>query len=55
MIKIATLALIALLTLPHQGDCYSAYTPEGVHLIMSDNGTPDNLEDDFVCDWEDNL
>lgn len=52
MIKIAILALIAMVSLPHQGECYSAYTTDGVHLIISDNGTPDNLDDDFICDWE---
>lgn len=53
--KLAILALIALVTLPHQGDCYSAYTTDGVHLIISDNGTPQKLEDDFICDWEDDI
>ena len=33
------------------GDCYDAYG-NGVHYIISDNGTPGNLFDDFVCDYE---
>lgn len=36
------------------GDVYSAWTDTGMHLMISDNGTPDDLEDDFICDWEDN-
>lgn len=35
-------------------DCYSAYTETGVHLIMSDNGTPNDIEDDYICDYETN-
>ena len=30
---------------------YSAYTAEK-HLIMSDNGTPCTLDDDWIIDWE---
>lgn len=37
-----------------QPTVYEAWTDTGIHLMMSDNGTPDNLEDDFVVDWEDN-
>lgn len=33
---------------------YNAWTDTGIHLMMSDNGTPDNFDDDFVIDWEDN-
>lgn len=36
------------------GQCYSAWTDTGIHLIMCDNGTPDDVEDDYVVDWEDN-
>ena len=36
------------------GDVYSAWTEDGMHLMISDNGTPEDLEDDFICDWEDN-
>lgn len=36
------------------GDVYSAWTDTGYHLMMSDNGTPGDPEDDWVCDWEDN-
>lgn len=33
---------------------YNAWTDTGIHLMMSDSGTPDNFEDDVVIDWEDN-
>ena len=36
------------------GNVYSAWTEDGMHLMISDNGTPEDLEDDFICDWEDN-
>lgn len=37
-------------------DCtYSVWSDDGhTHLIMSDNGTPGNCDDDWVVDWEDN-
>ena len=34
---------------------YDAYTARGgrvVHMIMSDNGTPNDLFDDWLVDWE---
>lgn len=37
-----------------QDNVYSAWTDTGIHLMISDNGTPEDLEDDFICDWEDN-
>jgi hypothetical protein len=37
------------------GNCYSAYTETGIHLIISDNGTPGDFDDDFICDWETNI
>lgn len=36
-------------------NCYSAYTENGIHLIISDNGTPGDFDDDFICDWETNI
>lgn len=36
------------------GNVYSAWTEDGMHLMISDAGTPEDLEDDFICDWEDN-
>lgn len=36
------------------GDVYTAWTDHGYHLMICDNGTPEDLEDDFICDWEDN-
>lgn len=50
------LLLLALLApaAPKKGTCYSAWTETGTHLIMSDNGTPNDPDDDFVADWETN-
>lgn len=36
------------------GNVYSAWTEDGIHLMISDAGTPGYLEDDFICDWETN-
>ena len=36
------------------GDVYSAWTQDGLHLMISDAGTPGNYDDDFICDWETN-
>lgn len=36
------------------GNVYSAWTEDGLHLMISDAGTPGNYEDDFICDWETN-
>lgn len=36
------------------GNVYSAWTDDGIHLMISDNGTPEDFDDDFVCDWETN-
>ena len=33
---------------------YNAWTDNGYHLMMSDNGTPEDPEDDIIIDWEDN-
>ena len=55
---IASLAILAVSAFGYatqpKGECYSAWTEDGIHLILSDNGTPDDLEDDFICDWESN-
>lgn len=39
---------------PVQASVYNVWTGPGLHLVMSDNGTPGNYDDDFVVDWEDN-
>lgn len=52
--SLAILAVSAYGYCSPKGDCYSAWTEDGVHLIISDNGTPDDLEDDFICDYETN-
>ena len=57
MFKIIVMLILALAHKPAQpvGNVYSAWTEDDtIHLMISDNGTPDNLEDDFICDWEDN-
>lgn len=33
-------------------DAYTAQEGRVVHMIMSDNATPDNLSDDWLVDWE---
>lgn len=36
-------------------DCYSVWSEgDRIHLIMCDNGTPDDFDDDWVVDWETN-
>lgn len=40
---------------PHVDGFYDAYRLQGlrvVHLIISDNGTPDDTDDDWIVDWE---
>lgn len=34
--------------------CYDVWASPGLHLMMSDNGTPDDYSDDWVIDYEDN-
>lgn len=51
MILILLLSLLLNNYYAPMGDCYDAYG-DGVHYIISDNGTPDNLFDDFICDYE---
>lgn len=36
-----------------QSNTYSVWS-EDIHLIMDDNGTPDDFNDDWVVDWETN-
>ncbi len=36
------------------GNIYSVWNSDGVHLMMCDNGTPTQYDDDWVVDWEDN-
>lgn len=58
--KALILALLAVTTLNPTGDryseslTYSVWAGPGLHLIMSDNGTPDNYDDDWVIDYETN-
>lgn len=33
---------------------YDAWTSGGYHLMICDNGTPNDPEDDYIYDWEDN-
>lgn len=37
-----------------QDDVYDVWAGPGLHLMMSDNGTPNNFDDDWVIDWETN-
>lgn len=53
--KALILALIASMTIvPVPKDTVYSVWSEDIHLIMSDNGTPDDYDDDWVVDWEDN-
>ena len=36
------------------GDVYSVWTNNGLHLMICDNGTPDDYDDDWIVDWETN-
>ena len=55
VIFLGAAALFSSDTKAQNGNCYSAYTENGIHLIISDNGTPGELDDDFICDWETNV
>lgn len=55
MLYHAIVAILAFAVSLHPGNCYSAYTPDGTHLIISDNGTPGFYDDDFICDTENNI
>ena len=33
---------------------YDVWATPGLHLVMDDNGTPDDYSDDWVIDYEDN-
>lgn len=50
----ALLLIMASTTHNAQDNCYSAWTDTGIHLIMSDNGTPTDYSDDWIVDYEDN-
>lgn len=59
--KAMMIALIALtatvsprVDMYHGGQVYSVWAEPGLHLMVSDNGTPDDYDDDWVIDWEDN-
>lgn len=54
--KALILALIATITVAPtpKDNTYSVWSDDGIHLIMSDNGTPDDYDDDWVVDWETN-
>lgn len=55
-------ALIALATMGpersydqySESGMYSVWAEPGLHLMMDDNGTPDDYSDDWVIDYEDN-
>lgn len=55
--KTLAIGLIASLLVPtgqaYTDNTYSVWS-EDIHLIMSDNGTPTDYDDDWVVDWEDN-
>lgn len=55
--KALAIGLIASLLVPtgqtYTDNTYSVWS-EDIHLIMSDNGTPYDYDDDWVVDWEDN-
>ena len=47
--------IIGTLMASTRDDCYSVWSEgDKVHLIMCDNGTPDDFDDDWVVDWETN-
>lgn len=56
MLRIMVTLLLSVFTAGRQpaGDVYSAWTQDGLHLMISDAGTPGNYDDDFICDWETN-
>lgn len=35
-------------------DVYDVWAEPNLHIMMSDNGTPGDYDDDWVVDWEDN-
>lgn len=56
MLRIIVVAIIAAMSSANApaGDVYSAWADTGIHLMISDNGTPEDFDDDFICDWETN-
>ena len=39
---------------PYVDGAYDVWGSNGLHLMMYDNGTPSDYNDDFICDWENN-
>lgn len=59
MIKVTILILVLKVVISHLsalggGNVYSVWAEPNLHLMMCDNGTPDDFNDDWVVDWEDN-
>lgn len=58
ILALTTIALTATVSprvdMYHGGNVYSVWAEPGLHLMMSDNGTPDDYDDDWVVDWETN-
>ena len=52
-LAILTASAYGYATKPESHD-YEAWTSTGVHLMINDNGTPNDFEDDWVFDWETN-
>ena len=55
--KAALIALIAIAIIKPEShmELYHVWSEQDtLHLVMCDNGTPDNRDDDWVVDWEDN-
>lgn len=59
--KAMIIALVALTTtvsprvdMYHGSQVYNVWADSGLHLMMCDNGTPNDYDDDWVVDWEDN-
>jgi len=46
--------LIALMLQKPYDGTYDVWAAPHLHLIMDDNGTPDDYSDDWVIDYEDN-
>ena len=42
----------AYVTTAEGAELYDAYDTAGRHLIISDNGTPADTDDDWIVDWE---
>lgn len=51
---IALIATTALAPVEKRDGVYDVWAAPGLHLMMSDNGTPDDYDDDWVIDYETN-